>query len=260
MIYYFWLKNRINSYERTYQRIQDIISDIGGISEIINILASIINKIYNSYIILFDTEKFLFSIIESQEKSAKKNSNIDSNNEPNNLKEDNQLNFDSTKSVARTFKNLDIKKFNENLKTKDFKKRNTKIRFTNITTTNSSSENIQNIQYFHKRKNMKNKNNDSIKIKDIEDTNNNKTERKYSYSEIREQKLKFNFCNYLCYELSCRKKNNKLNMYDNFRTNIICEEYFLRNYINIYNLLKINENRLSENINKYQLKDILEVM
>ena len=260
MIYYFWLKNRINSYERTYQRIQDIISDIGGISEIINILASIINKIYNSYIILFDTEKFLFSIIESQEKSAKKNSNIDSNNEPNNLKEDNQLNFDSTKSVARTFKNLDIKKFNENLKTKDFKKRNTKIRFTNITTTNSSSENIQNIQYFHKRKNMKNKNNDSIKIKDIEDTNNNKTERKYSYSEIREQKLKFNFCNYLCYELSCKKKNNKLNMYDNFRTNIICEEYFLRNYINIYNLLKINENRLSENINKYQLKDILEVM
>ena len=260
MIYYFWLKNRINSYGRTYQRIQDIISDIGCISEIINILASIINKIYNSYIILFDTEKFLFSIIESQEKSAKKNSNIDSNNEPNNLKEDNQLNFDSTKSVARTFKNLDIKKFNENLKTKDFKKRNTKIRFTNITTTNSSSENIQNIQYFHKRKNMKNKNNDSIKIKDIEDTKNNKTERKYSYSEIREQKLKFNFCNYLCYELSCKKKNNKLNMYDNFRTNIICEEYFLRNYINIYNLLKINENRLSENINKYQLKDILEVM
>lgn len=107
---------------------------------------------------------------------------------------------------------------------------------------------------------MKNKNNDSIKIKDIEDTNNNKTERKYSYSEIREQKLKFHFCNYLCYELSCKKKNNKLNMYDNFRTNIICEEYFLRNYINIYNLLKINENRLSENINKYQLKDILEVM
>ena len=179
-----------------------------------------------------------------------------------NLKEDNQPNFDSTKSTARVMKNLDIKKFDENFRTRDFKKRNTKIRFTNITTTNSSSENIQNIQNFRKRKNMnkKNKNNDSIKIKNIEDTKNNNTESKYSHSEIKEQKLKFNFCNYICYELSCKKKNNKLYMYDNFRTNIICEEYFLRNYINIYNLLKMNENHLSENINKYQLKDLLEII
>ena len=49
-------------------------------------------------------------------------------------------------------------------------------------------------------------------------------------------------------------------MYDNFRTNIICEEYFLRNYINIYNLLKMNENHLSENINKYQLKDLFKII
>jgi len=138
MIYCFWLKNRINSYERTYQRIQDIISDIGGISEIISFLASIINRIYNSYIILFDTEKLLFSIFESQEKNIKKKNNIDNNNEPNKLKEDNQPNFDSTKSTARVMQNLDIKKFNENVRNRNFKKRNTKIRFTNITTTNSS--------------------------------------------------------------------------------------------------------------------------
>ena len=49
-------------------------------------------------------------------------------------------------------------------------------------------------------------------------------------------------------------------MYDNFRTKIICEEYFLRNYINIYNLLKMNENHLSKDINKYQLKDLIEIM
>ena len=262
MIYCFWLKNRINSYERIYQRIQDIISDIGGISEIISILASIINRIYNSYIILFDTEKVLFSIFESQEKSTKKKNNVDNNNEPDKLKEDNQPNFDSTKSTARVMQSLDIKKFSENVRNRNFKKRNTKIRFTNITTTNSSCENMQNILNFKKSKNSnkKNKNNDSIKIKNIEEIKNNNTESKYSHNEIGEQKLNFNFCNYLCYALSCRKKNNKLNMYDNFRTNIICEEYFLRNYINIYNLLKMNENHLSQNISKYQLKDLIEVM
>jgi hypothetical protein len=55
----------------------------------------------------------LFSIIESQEKNIKNNNNIDCNNEPNKLKEDNQPNFESTKSTARVMKNLDIKQFNE---------------------------------------------------------------------------------------------------------------------------------------------------
>jgi len=101
---------------------------------------------------------------------------------------------------------------------------------------------MQNIQNFKKSKNLnkKNKNNDSIKTKNIKESKNNNTESKYSHSEIGEQKLKFNFCNYLCYALSCRKKNNILNMYDNFRTNVICEEYFLRNYITIKRFRKKN--------------------
>ena len=262
MIYCFWLKNRINSYERTYQRIQDIISDIGGISEIINLLASIINKIYHSYIILFDTEKLLFSIIKSQEKSVKKQNNIESNIESNKFKDYNLPNFDSTKSTVRVMKNFDTRKYDENIRANNFKRKNNKVCFTNIITTNSSSENIQNTQNFQKKKKLakKSKNNDSIKLQNIEERKNDNTESKYIHSEINMQKLNFNFCNYLCYSISCRKKNNQLDMYDNFRTNIICEEYFLKNYINIYTLLKKNEIHLSENINKYQLKDLIEVM
>ena len=53
-------------YERTYQRIQDIFSYIGGVNSIINILAIMINRIYNKFITLCDTEKFLLSLINSE--------------------------------------------------------------------------------------------------------------------------------------------------------------------------------------------------
>ena len=61
-----WLKNTNMFYERTYQRVQDIFSYIGGVNSIINILANMINRIYNKFITLCDTEKFLLSLINSE--------------------------------------------------------------------------------------------------------------------------------------------------------------------------------------------------
>ena len=61
MGYCFWLKNNMNYYERNYKRIQDIISSIGGIYQIITILSIYINKLYNNYIVLYDTENLLYN-------------------------------------------------------------------------------------------------------------------------------------------------------------------------------------------------------
>ena len=61
-----WLKNTNMFYERIYQRIQDIFSYIGGVNNIINILAVMINRLYNNFITLCDTEKLLLSIINSE--------------------------------------------------------------------------------------------------------------------------------------------------------------------------------------------------
>ena len=38
MVYYFWLKNRMNHYERNYKRIQDVTSSIGGIYQIVTVI------------------------------------------------------------------------------------------------------------------------------------------------------------------------------------------------------------------------------
>ena len=43
-------------YERTYRRMQEVISSIGGINQAITIIAIHLNYLYNSYIVLSDTE------------------------------------------------------------------------------------------------------------------------------------------------------------------------------------------------------------
>jgi hypothetical protein len=41
---YFWMQNTLQHFERTYDRFQDLLSDIGGISSIITIFYQFINK------------------------------------------------------------------------------------------------------------------------------------------------------------------------------------------------------------------------
>ena len=61
-VYRFWLNNREQHYERTYKKVQDVISAMGGIGHIIYIFAQFINYIYNYYIIISDTQSLLLSI------------------------------------------------------------------------------------------------------------------------------------------------------------------------------------------------------
>ena len=66
MIYYFWLNNRMHYYERAYKKVQDVISSIGGISEVIYFLSIFINYLYNNYIIIYDTKELLSSSIDEK--------------------------------------------------------------------------------------------------------------------------------------------------------------------------------------------------
>ena len=59
MGYCFFLKNIIEYNERTYKRIQDIISSFGGVNQALTMAAVFINLLYNKFIVLSDTEKFL---------------------------------------------------------------------------------------------------------------------------------------------------------------------------------------------------------
>ena len=68
--FYFWMQNILQYYERNYKRLQDILSDIGGISSIVLTVAEIINALCSGYIILLDTEDLVLS---SENKNFNKN-------------------------------------------------------------------------------------------------------------------------------------------------------------------------------------------
>ena len=60
--YYFWLQNRLQIYERSYKKLQDILSSIGGLSRTFFVCANIINALFSGYFTLSDTEELFFSI------------------------------------------------------------------------------------------------------------------------------------------------------------------------------------------------------
>ena len=246
IIYRFWLKNLLLSYERVYKKLQDIISEIGGISEIVTFLASLINGFYNNYIILKDTQKLLHSTTEEYEKNyIKKNYN-------NELKSNNQLNFDSSKSISSLRQNINKNKLFFNFKINNNNKRRNNTKPITYITTNNSALNIN----IHKSKSDKSiQNKENIKTINIE---NDIMERNYISNSLINNKSNLNLWDYLFYRITCRKHNkNNIKIYDDFRTKLISEENILLNQFNLFTLLKINENNLIYNKNKYLLKDII---
>ena len=59
MVFNLWLKNRKQYYKRIYKTLQEVISDIGGISEIVTIIAGFINSFYNNYITIVNFKNLL---------------------------------------------------------------------------------------------------------------------------------------------------------------------------------------------------------
>ena len=60
--FYFWMQNRLQYYERNYKRLQDVLSNIGGLSRIVFTSASLINWLMSDYITLLDTEELVISL------------------------------------------------------------------------------------------------------------------------------------------------------------------------------------------------------
>ena len=58
---YFWMQNTLQYYERNYDRLQDVLSDIGGIHRVILTIAGAINLLVNYFIILLDTEELVLN-------------------------------------------------------------------------------------------------------------------------------------------------------------------------------------------------------
>ena len=205
-----WLKNTNMFYERTYKRIQDYFSYIGGVNNIINIIAILINRLFNKFITLCDTEKLLISLINSEKI--------------------NNISFTSIK-----IKNLSEKnKNNNNKKNKEILNLNIMDRKDDIFEKNKSDINLD------KSNNYLILNSyipDKIKKKLI--NNENHSINRFETNNTKEKKE--NYFDFLLFQLGCRKKANSFQIYDNFRKTIISEESFIKNHLTICNLMEIKE-------------------
>ena len=57
--WYFWMINTMQSYERKYKRIQDILGEIGGLSSIVLLISNGINLIVWKFNIYLDTKQLI---------------------------------------------------------------------------------------------------------------------------------------------------------------------------------------------------------
>ena len=64
--FYFWMQNRMQYYERVYEKVQDVLSDVGGLCSIVLTIAELINFLVSKYINLFDTQNYLNEIENSK--------------------------------------------------------------------------------------------------------------------------------------------------------------------------------------------------
>ena len=74
--YYHLMQNNVQIYERRYNNIFDIFSEIGGIAQFIFYLFYWINYIYNKFVIDFDTNYLFFSIKDNNPMNNQNNNNI----------------------------------------------------------------------------------------------------------------------------------------------------------------------------------------
>ena len=211
--YYIWLNKRCNYYYREYMTLTKAISNIGGISNVIISIFIFINKIFNKYGILSNSKDlyYTFSKIIKNKKEIK-------------IKKSKFNTFDLEKSSysnIRGEKNSNMTK-NINLESKNNILENNK---------KNSHENINNFTYIEE-KNFKNQY--SNIIENNHNTNNNKLEDKNE---------KLNFFIYLFYKCSCGKAYKHIKLYEDLEMKIVSVENLFQNYLNMNNLIKINNDK-----------------
>jgi len=74
---------------------------------------------------------------------------------------------------------------------------------------------------------------------------------------IQIKKEKISFWYYFKYKIACNKNNNYIELLEIFRKKIISEEHLIKNHLNVHSLLKINEINGFDNINNFQLKELV---
>ena len=248
---YFWMQNTLQYYERHYDRIQDVLSYIGGISSIVLEVVSILNLLIHNYIVILDTEEIS---LNSEKKNNKNNDEVikktrifreakNSKLNPKKLYQPRKQSINESSqqqsSNYEEIRNVETNQKDISNELKKIKLRNKSIyNFNTNLGGNNMMDNIQNSRGYFKRinqnyldgrnygqkRNIKRKDTAKSTIKEKKEENENKPL----------EKQNFNWCNYLGYLICCEKTNKNITYYKEFRAKLISEENIIQNYIDIY--------------------------
>ena len=230
--FYFWLQNSQQYYERRYKKLQDMLSEIGGLGSVIIMIAQSLNYLVSRFTMLSDTRELIFSLFNDNNSiniNERKSHNINQLFEENaykrreedknikiNVNKENTENgkYDSNKNISKRIK---VIKINNNLgeETNRMNKKDENSEYKIIKRHKSEAfEEITNQQFI--------------------------TYITINFEKISE-KEEFNFLDYLGYKLFCKKIKPKIKYYEHLRKLVISEEIMFQNYLNINKLRELHQ-------------------
>jgi len=238
---YFWMQNTLQHFERNYDRFQDLLSNIGGISSIIMTLGYYINLLINNYISLLDTEELVINrdkmnygdrkIFSKRPTFIRKIREIENPSRRQFLTEQSIL-FSTNKRQLSS-----LNRGKESLNSQNFK--NNKI---DIYTRNNKNKNKI---LREKNENLK------ITIKSVRTTLKKKCQKEEGELTIKRQN--FNLFKYIWYLICCKPNDNMIGYWENIRYSLISEENIIQNYLDIYTLLKIHNVEKKDIFNNFDI-------
>ena len=170
------MQNNIQIYERRYNNIFDILSEIGGVVQFLFYIFFWVNYIYNKYVIASDTNFLFFAVKDNQIKDKddkkRKSKVIINNNENNNIKIHNFNNFNINYDSNNNIKHTPLLKLKKSIKKYSSLKNVDKEMKTKLNINNINQESKSNIN------NSDNNNFDNIIIKK---KNENTNENNFNY-------------------------------------------------------------------------------
>ena len=253
--FYFWMQNNLQLYQRKYQKFQDVLGDIGGLTSIILTVVAIINLLISDFIILLDTEELALSFnYKNTSYSELRKKPIVFRKEKENLypprrivynRNDSQSQQRST-NFLRSSRNEDMDyDYNNKEVQNDYNiSSNQNYNVDNIYNINKNKRNrlnefkgkkseFENFGYI--RKAVRKKEN----IEPSRDTD--KIEGENILSKKPNEKQNFSWFSYIKYIVLCGKNNPYISYYEDFRAKLISEENIIQNYIDVYKLLEVNK-------------------
>ena len=265
--FYFWMQNRLQYYERNYERLQDILSDIGGIREIIYLIAAFINALYSYYTILFDTEEIIFTIENNNEKDKSSLNNKGKVNEilnpPKVQKAYVNNNTKQVSNMQRLIKddiNIygDINIFNKN-NNNLFENKNDDNNINEKNNEENTKREGENLNLKIKR--IKRRKSSKIKIKTEErkksnDSNKLISERTKENKTNQIPKRNISLLKFIKYLFYCKKRDVNISYIEEYRQKIVSEESIIQDYLDLilirslYKQKEYNVNNMGkENLN-----------